>query len=291
MHIIYILFLCILPCIAKPNQCSPVLDSIYPWMRLPQTPSLPEPLQGSTVKINGVTIWYAIYGPKDAPPVLFSHGGFGHSAYWGLQIKALMSKYRCIVMDSRGHGRSTVSSAGITYDLMASDIVALLDHLKIQKAHMVGWSDGAINILNVAMKYPNRQLSMFAFAANYIPSGVKDISASPVFTGFLTRSQCEYNLINPQKNYTYLNSCLMTMWATLPNWNQKDFAKITNKIPVWIVDADREEAIYRDQPDTMTTWIKQSGELILPSTSHFSFLQEHEMFTQSIKRLLDSCYE
>ncbi|CAF4100335.1 unnamed protein product, partial [Adineta steineri] len=268
------------------SQNSTVLYSIYPWLRLPPTPQLPAPVTGSSVQINNVSIWYTTYGPVGAPPLLFIHGGFGQSAYWGLQVAQLKSSYRCILMDSRGQGRSTVTPAGITYDLMASDVIGLLNYLGIQQTHLVGWSDGAIIGLNVAINYPNRLLSLFAFAANYIPSGVKDISNSIVFTTFLSRSQIEYQAINPAPNYTNLYNYLTTMWATLPNWTQQDFAKINPNLPVWIVDADHEEAIFRDQPDTMSSWIPQSGELILPRTSHFAFLQDSDWFTASIARFL-----
>jgi len=83
------------------------------------------------------------------------------------------------------------------------------------------------------------------------------------------------------------------MWATLPNWTQSDFARINTNLPVWIVDADHEEAIFREQPDTMTRWISQSEELILPRTSHFAFLQNPELLTASIARFLTeaACFQ
>jgi pimeloyl-ACP methyl ester carboxylesterase len=190
-------------------------------------------------------------------------------------------------MDSRGQGRSTMSSTGISYDLMASDVIALLDYLGIQKTHLVGWSDGAIIGLNIAMKYSNRLNSLFAFAANYIPSGAKDISISPVFTAYLQRSQTEYESMNPLNDYPSLFNNMTLMWSTTPNWTQQDFGKIDQNLPVWIVDADHEEAIYREQPDTMTTWIPQSGELIIPRTSHFSFIQIPDSFTTYVTTFLN----
>ena len=143
------------------------------------------------------------------------------------------------------------------------------------------------------MNYPTRLRSLFAFAANYVPSGTKDVFASPVFMQYLARSKIEYKRINPEKNYPNLYNNLTTMWATQPNWTQTDFQKIKKDLPVWIVDADHEEAIYREQPDTMTSWIPQAGELILPRTSHFAFLQDPESFTWNLKRFLaqTSCSE
>ena len=95
-------------------------------------------------------------------------------------------------MDSRGHGRSTTSSANLTFDLMASDAIRLLNHLKINETHIVGWSDGGIIGLTIAMKHPKRLKSLFAFGASYIPAGVKNITESTVFQTFLRRAKTEY---------------------------------------------------------------------------------------------------
>ncbi|CAF3603805.1 unnamed protein product [Rotaria sp. Silwood1] len=265
---------------------STIIDSPFPWMTLPPTPKLPQPRTGQYANINHIQIWYNIYGPRRGTPVLFLHGGFANSDYWGLQIRRLKSSYKCIVMDSRGQGRSTSSSSSITYDLMMTDVIGLLNYLGISRVHVVGWSDGAIIGLNLAMNYPNRVISLFAFAANYITSGVKDISSSTGFNTYLERTRIEYEQLNPVKDYQNLYNNLTTMWTTLPNWSQTDFGKIPSNIFVWIVDGDHEEAIYRDQPDTMTLWIPQAGELILPRTSHFAFLQDPETFTVALARFM-----
>lgn len=284
MRRIFFILLCSMSCICQ--DISTVLDSEYPWLRLPPTPSLPLPRIERYVEINGVDIWYTIYGPTDGIPVLFLHGGFANSNYWSYQVEELKSTYRCILMDSRGQGRSTTSSADITYDRMTADVIALLDYLDIQQVHLVGWSDGGIIGLNIAMRYPGRLSSLFVFGANYVPSGVKDVSKSPVFMAYLERTRVEYEAISPVNDYTNLYNNLTTMWSSSPNWSQEDFMKIDSKLPVWIVDGDHEEGLYREQPDTMLSWIPQAGELILPRTSHFAFLQNPTFFTASVARFL-----
>ena len=284
MRLASIVLLCAVVCLA--DDSSKTTDTVYPWLRLPPTPRLSLLPIGRYARIRDIRVWFNIYGLLNTVPVLFLHGGFANSDYWGLQVQDLQKSYRCIVMDSRGQGRSTSSSASITYDQMTSDVVALLDYLDIKRVHVVGWSDGAIIGLNLAMKYPTRLISLFAFAANYVPSGVKDISASPAFMEYLTRTETEYKMINPSNNYPDLYNNLTTMWATQPNWSQNNFAQIRRDLPVWIVDADHEEAIYREQPDTMTSWIPQAGELILPRTSHFAFLQDAKSFTSNLKTFL-----
>jgi alpha-beta hydrolase superfamily lysophospholipase len=103
-----------------------------PWLTLPPTPTLPETTQSGGAAVNGIKIWYASFGEGD--PVLLLHGGLANSTYWGYQVRALQSHYRVIVMDSRGHGRSTRNDQPYGYDLMADDVIGLMDFLTIPKA-------------------------------------------------------------------------------------------------------------------------------------------------------------
>jgi pimeloyl-ACP methyl ester carboxylesterase len=109
---------------------------------LPPTPSLPTPQASGLAPVNGISIWYAAFG--SGPPVVLLHGGLANSNYWGHQVPALAESHRVIVMDSRGHGRSTRNSQPYGYALMASDVIGLMDYLGIPQVAIVGWSDGAI---------------------------------------------------------------------------------------------------------------------------------------------------
>src|SRR5215472_3598785 len=169
--------------------------AVEPWMTLPEAPGLPKADQSGYAPVNGIRIWYASFGKGE--PVLFVHGGLANSDWWGDQVRALEGKYRVIVMDSRGHGRSTRSAQGYSYDLMASDVLGLMDFLHLKKVALVGWSDGAIIGLDIAMKHPDRLTKLFAFAANYDPSGVADASKSPVATKFISRSGIDYARLSP----------------------------------------------------------------------------------------------
>src|SRR5688500_7622837 len=127
------------------------------------------------VEHDGARIWYATYG--SGPPVILLHGGLGHSGNWGYQVPALVeSGYRAVVIDSRGHGRSTRDARPFMYDLMASDVLAVMDALQLEKAAMVGWSDGAVIGLILASKAPTRVAGVFFFACNMDPSGAKQIT-------------------------------------------------------------------------------------------------------------------
>ena len=254
------------------------------WMTLPPTPSLPTPASSGKVEVNGASIWYAVFG-KGAPVVLL-HGGLANSNYWGNQVPALAAKHQVIVIDSRGHGRSTRSSAPYGYELMASDVLGVMDKLGVKQAAIVGWSDGAIIGLSLAMHHPDRVARLFAFAANSDPSGVKDVDKSPVFQQFIARGEKEYEALSatPKEYKTFVEE-ISAMWAKQPNWTEDDLAKIT--VPTWIVDADHDEAIERTNTLLMAAAIPKAGLLLQPEVSHFSMLQDPAQFTADVLHFLD----
>jgi pimeloyl-ACP methyl ester carboxylesterase len=246
-------------------------------------PSLPKPVQSGYAPVNGIRIWYASFGHGD--PVLLLHGGLANADYWGNQVRALEKHYRVIVMDSRGHGRSTRDARPFGYDLMASDVLALMDFLNIRKAAIVGWSDGGIIGLDIAIHHPERLSKLFAFAANSDPSGVKDVSQSPVFEAFIARAKREYEQLSPTpREYDSFLAQITKMWETQPNWTAADLQAIT--VPVWIVDADHDEAIKRENTLFMADTIPHSGLLIEPQVSHFAFLQDPQQFNEDVLHFL-----
>ena len=253
------------------------------WLTLPATPTLPSAAQSGLAPVNGIKIWYASFGRGE--PVLLIHGGLANSNYWGHQVRALLKHYRVVVMDSRGHGRSSRNEQPYGYDLMASDVLALMDHLGIKKAAIVGWSDGAIIGLDIAMHHPERVSRLFAFAANSDPSGVADIAKSDVFNAYIERAGEEYKRLSPTPTeYKSFVEQITKMWETQPNWTEADLAAI--KVPTWIVDADHDEAIKRENTDTMASLIPGAGELILPRVSHFAFLQDPALFNATLLHFL-----
>ena len=254
------------------------------WLTLPATPTLPSAAQSGLAPVNGIKIWYASFGRGE--PVLLIHGGLANSNYWGHQVRALQKHYRVVVMDSRGHGRSSRNEQPYGYDLMASDVLALMDHLGIKRAAIVGWSDGAIIGLDIAMHHPERVSRLFAFAANSDPSGVADIAKSDVFNAYIERAGEEYKRLSPTPTeYKSFVEQITKMWETQPNWTEADLAAI--KVPTWIVDADHDEAIKRENTEFMAAHIPGAGLLIQPNVSHFSFMQDPEQFTNDVLHFLE----
>ncbi len=135
-------------------------------------------------EVNDIKMYYAEYGEGD--PILFIHGGLGNAEVWGHQVADFAKDHLVIVADSRGHGRSTRSQQPFGYDLMTSDYVALLDYLKIDKVTLVGWSDGGIIGIDMAMKHPEKLTRVIAQAANVTTDGVKaDFMDNKTFNDYI----------------------------------------------------------------------------------------------------------
>lgn len=254
------------------------------WLTLPPTPSLPKPAESGYAPVNGIRVWYAAFGRGE--PVLLLHGGLANSNYWGNQVPALAKSYRVIVVDSRGHGRSTHDERQYGYDLMASDVLGLMDFLKLPKAAVVGWSDGAILGLDIAIHHPERLSKLFAFAANSDPSGVADIAQSTVFNAYIARAEKEYQVLSPTPDqYKSFVDQISKMWETEPHFTAEQLRVIT--VPTWIVDADHDEAIKRENTEFMANEIPDAGLLLQPQVSHFSFLQDPRQFTGDVLHFME----
>ncbi len=254
------------------------------WQTLPPTPAPIPTDRSGLVDVNGIKIHYAIYG--QGSPVIMLHGGLANTDYWGNQVPALAAHHTVILMDSRGHGRSTRDARPYGYDLMADDVVGLMDALKLDKADIVGWSDGAILGLDLAMRYPDRIGRVFAFAANTVTAGVQDgVEKNPTFAAYIERAGREYAAHSATPNdYEAFVAQISKMWADQPNWTDAQLKAI--RTPVLVVDGDHDEAIKRAHTEYMAATIPGAGLLILPNASHFAFLQDPKLFNYAILHFL-----
>jgi pimeloyl-ACP methyl ester carboxylesterase len=254
------------------------------WEVLPPTPAPIPSARSGCVVANGVSIYHAIYG--EGPPVILLHGGLANADYWGLQIPALMGHHTVVVMDSRGHGRSSRDARPFGYDLMADDVIALMDALALPKADIVGWSDGGIIALDLAMRHPNRVGKIFAFAASTGSGSTRYATImSPTVVGFVKRASEEYKAYSktPKKFRSFVMQ-IIRMWSVEPNWTQAQLQAIS--APVLVVGADHDETTKREHTEYIAATIPGAGLLMLPGTSHFALLQDPELFNGAILRFL-----
>ena len=249
---------------------------------------LPETKKQGYVESDGARIWYAAYGA--GLPVILLHGGLGNSGNWGYQVPALLENdYRAIVIDSRGHGRSKRDDQPFSYELMASDVLAVMDTLQIDRAALVGWSDGACTALILADKTPERAAGVFFFACNMDPSGTKEFEFTPTVQRCFSRHVKDYQqLSSTPGKFDEFSEAVGLMQKTQPNYSADDLARI--QVPVTIVHSEHDEFIKREHAEYLTRTIPNAEFVDLPGVSHFAPLQSPEQFNSAVLAFLRKVY-
>jgi pimeloyl-ACP methyl ester carboxylesterase len=256
------------------------------WMSIPRPAPMPDPVATGKAPVNGIEMYYATYGAGD--PVLLIHGGLGYGDIWAAQVADLMKDHLVIVADSRGHGRSTRTEQPYGYDLMSSDYLALLDYLKIDKVDLIGWSDGGIIGLDIAMSHPERLKHVFAQAANITTDGVNPgVATDAVFGSYIDWMSKVYPQISPTPDqFDAFVTQISNMWATEPNWTDAQVSAIS--VPVAVVVGDHDEAILPDHTRKIAALIPGAKLVILPDASHFAMLQAPDEYTAAVRAFIDN---
>jgi pimeloyl-ACP methyl ester carboxylesterase len=132
------------------------------------------PLLAETARVNGADIHYETKGAGE--PLLLLHGFGSCAAEWSEVTNEFAKQYQVIAVDMRGHGKSTNPSGRFTHRQSAEDIRALIDGLKIKTARAIGFSSGAMTLLHVATKYPDRLSNLVVVSgATYFPEDTRAI--------------------------------------------------------------------------------------------------------------------
>ncbi len=254
------------------------------WETLSAPQPTPEATLSGYANVNGAQIYFATYGA--GAPLILLHGGLGNTDYWGGQIDAFARDYTVITIASRGHGRSTNNGQPYSYHLMASDVLAVMDAMGVAKAPIVGWSDGGNIGLDIAINNPDRLTSLFAFGANFNPSGVKpSVETNETFGAYVGLSAEYYTKLSktPDGFDTFVGE-LVNMWAEQPDFTAEQLGAIP--VPVAIADGDHDEAIDMAHTRQMAEMIPGAELIILPGLSHFAMWQDPATFNAAVLKYL-----
>jgi pimeloyl-ACP methyl ester carboxylesterase len=226
------------------NRANASVAGFYLWRVLSSRPQ-----NGAYADVNGIRLYYERFGR--GTPVLVLHGGLGSLEDMRHQIAALSSNHLVIAPDSRGHGRSTDGSGPLGYSQMADDMAALLDVLHISKVDIVGFSDGGIIGLDLAMHHSERVGRLITIGANYDVSGLVDGSlAEP----------------SPQPDHwPMLNRKVYTMWRTQPHYSLANLHQIKSQT---LVVAGEHDLIRRDHTMELAHAIPNAQVCILKGAGH-----------------------
>jgi CubicO group peptidase (beta-lactamase class C family)/predicted ester cyclase len=246
----------------------------------------PPPVTRALARVNDITMYYEIHG--EGEPLLFLHGGTvaGAESHPD-QIPVFAKEYRVIVPDLRGHGRTTDSDQPLSYALIASDLVQLLDHLNIDQAYVVGFSDGGIIGLDLAIHYPERVRKLVAAGANFTVDGLTDewLEEIEVFTAVETYPQelaepFYLNIAPDPDHFPVLLEKVREMWLTQPNYTLEELGNIT--APTLIIDGGLGEVVRPEHVQEMAEAIPGAKLQLIPDTGHLAPIEKPEEWNEAV---------
>ena len=258
------------------------------WKTLPDAPPMPKPDETGLAPVNDIKMYYAVFNKGGKEPVILLHGGLVSSDEWGFEVPLLSKTHKVIVADSRGHGRSSMSGQPLGYNLMASDVLQLMDYLKIKKASIIGWSDGGIIGLILAIRHPERVNKLFTFGTNYNLSGYKtEPIDSSLAARFMARAESNYRKLSPTPDdFAELRKALGKMYSTEPNLDPAEIKTI--KAPTVIACGQYEQFIKLEHFQDLASLIPNAKLVVLPNVSHGGPLQDPAHFHEAIMNWIDS---
>jgi pimeloyl-ACP methyl ester carboxylesterase len=252
-----------------------------------------ETRRGAYTEIHGMHLYYEVSG--SGTPLVLLHGGMLtiDLNFSGL-IPTLAQRHQVIGVEMQGHGRTNDIDREITPAALAGDVVALLDHLGIDRAHVFGHSMGAAVALELAVQHPGRVRSVVAASASVRPDGLHEDLLDPSKHATSTRMptaqdfadfRAAYRRLSPHpEHFDDFLAALSSSNSDLQGWSDEQLAGIT--APVLLVLGDRDFTTI-EHGALMQQLIPNSQLAVLPNTTHMQVTRRPEVLLPILRRFLD----
>jgi pimeloyl-ACP methyl ester carboxylesterase len=262
------------------------LNCIYAQPCSLQVPYGNNPDAGNYISVNGAKQYFEVYG--EGEPLVLIHGNGGNISYLKPQIEFFSKKYKVVVMDCRGRGKSELGNDSLTYMQMTKDIASILDHLQLDSAYVVGRSDGGIISLLMAIYFPAKVKKAVAFAANLSPD------TTALYPSFYYQVIIDRKLADDMiaKKDTSQNWKIIQQRNRLmefqPQITADDLHKI--KCPVLVMSTDR-DIIPLEHSVLIYRNIAKANLCILTGEDHYVTTSNPDLFNTTVARYMAQSYK
>jgi pimeloyl-ACP methyl ester carboxylesterase len=244
-------------------------------------------IYGSNSKVGnyfdnrGFKMYYETYGT--GAPLLIIHGNGGSIHDFTNQIPFFEKKYKVILADSRAQGKSIDTGDSLSYEMMTDDLNALLDHLHLDSCFVIGWSDGGINGLLLAIRHPDKVKKLAVTGANLVP----DSSAVEPEIYLWAKSLSDSVMKLPLSPENKTNRKLFNLLAHEPNISTTQLQTI--KSPVLVIGGDHD--VIRPQHTMLIAQsIPKSYLWILPNSGHSTPIVYKDPFNEVVSDFFKKPY-
>src|SRR4051812_8118929 len=238
--------------------------------------------KGKFYDIRGFKMYAEIYG--QGAPLLIIHGNGGSINNFTYQIPYFEKKYKVIIADSRSQGNSADNGDSLSYEMMADDYAALLDALKVDSAYVIGWSDGGINALLLAIRHPEKVKKLASTGANLVP----DTTAVPQQIWDMVRPTLAMLKMKKDKTEQEKNALkLFGLLCEQPHIPLTDLNTI--KCPTLVIGGDH-DVIKEEHTLLIYKNIPKAYLWILPASGHSTPVVYRDDFNKEVDRFFSTPY-
>jgi pimeloyl-ACP methyl ester carboxylesterase len=251
----------------------------------PGTPYGNNSKAGNYAAINGIRLYYEMYG--DGAPLVLIHGNGGNIAGMKEQIAYFSKRYKVIVPDCRGRGKTELGKDSLTYMQMTEDIASLLDHLHVDSSYIIGRSDGGIIALLMGIHFPTKVKKIAAFGANISPDTT---AAYPFLFEGISKERIHAEEMIARKDTTqnwYLIQQRNRLMEFQPHISADDLRRIQS--PVLILSCDR-DLIKEEHTLFIYRNIPRCNLCIFPGETHWITNTNPTLFNSTVEKYFSEPY-
>ncbi len=242
-----------------------------------------EILQGKFLQSADAQIFYIDNLPpfEGAQTLIFLHGNGEDHSYFAHQLSFFAPKYRLVLMDTRGHGKSTAGQSDLDFSIFAQDLLRLMDALHLTQAHLLGFSDGGNLALTFALQHPERVCSLILNGANLNPSGVKPLVQLPVVLGYWL---CKLFAAKSEDAAKHL--AILGLMVNHPHILPKELSALT--MPSLVIVGEHDMIKHRHSR-LIADSLPNAKLICLKDTDHFCAAKCPDAFNKAVDDFLSSC--
>jgi len=249
------------------------------------------------VKSKGTNIYYESHG--SGPTIIFAHGAGGNAAIWYNQLAYFKDTHQCIAFDHRAFARSPADDTSITIPSFRDDILAIMDELKVDRAHLVGQSMGGYSVLRCALDAPERVNTL---TLSCTPAGIPIPNPTEAVQNLGSRG-AEGIQATMSKN-TLKSPALVQLYASIQSFNTEfSFDRLSGlrheedrvnkevlssmKIPTLFISGAEDPLFLPDQLAQLVQYFYDARIEIVKDVAHSPYFEQPNIFNKLLADHID----
>lgn len=257
------------------------------------------------ISFDDVQINYEMEGPPGAPVVAFSHSLAAATGMWDLQTRELRQTHRVLLLDTRGHGRSSAPVGPYSMEMLARDVVRTLDHLKIDRAHFVGLSMGGMIGQVLGIRYPDRlQKLVLCDTTSRVPPEAAPVWEERIHTAetqgmeaLAPDTLARWLSENFRREHPEITESILGMIVDTPVAGYAGCSRaISNfdvsgelsriKAPTLVIVGENDPGMPMEEAERITSQIAGAEMAVMPGALHLSNIEAAELFNRELLKFL-----